>query len=613
MRLGVFLGAVLPLLATGNQDSPVQTRPVAWIPWSDDVFARAQREKRLVLLDLQAVWCHWCHVMEETTYRDPEVARIIAEHYLAVQVDQDSRPDLSNRYEDYGWPATIVFRGDGVELAKRSGYIPPKPMASMLQAFVDDPTPGPSAPPTRETAGSGSTSLSPELRAELERIHASQFDREHGGWGFANKWLDPPSVEYSLARRRNGEKRTNGGKPGAADGAADPAPGFDAMARRTLDAALALVDPVWGGVYQYSTGGDFKEPHFEKIMSFQADDLRIYALAHATYRDARYRDAAQAIHRFLHGFLTGQGGAFFTSMDADLVQGEHSGEYFALSDAERRKRGVPRIDTHTYARENGWAIRGLAGLYAWTGDESALSEARTAAEWILAHRTLPGGGFRHGESDPAGPYLGDTLAMGQAFLALHETTGERRWLVHAEQAAEFLGGKFAAKDAGFVTAAAAATPAASAAPAFESPRNRGENIDVARFANLLFRYTGKDAHRKLAEAAMRYVSTPEIAKKPFTSGVLLADLEMSSDPLHVVVVGKKSDAKALALFRAALALPSSYRRIEWWDPAEGPLPNAGTEYPELDRPAAFACAGGRCSSPAYEAADVSARVEALSR
>jgi uncharacterized protein YyaL (SSP411 family) len=593
MKLSVLLSALLPLFATGPQAPAVQKAPVAWLPWSDDVFARAKRERKLVLLDLQAVWCHWCHVMEETTYRDPEVVKILAEHYLSVQVDQDSRPDLSNRYEDYGWPATIVFRGDGVELAKRSGYIPPKPMASMLQAFVDDPTPGPSAPPAKESPGSGSTSLSPELRAELE-----------------NKWLDPPSVEYSLARRQSGEKSREKatGKEGAAD--------FDAMARRTLDAALALVDPVWGGVYQYSTGGDFKEPHFEKIMSFQADDVRIYALAHAIYGEARYRDAAQAIHRFLHGFLTGPDGAFFTSMDADLVQGEHSSEYFALSDGERRKRGLPRIDTHVYARENGWAIRGLAGLYAWTGDESALAEARKAAEWILAHRTLSGGGFRHGESDPAGPFLGDTLAMGQAFLALHEATGERRWLVHAEQAAEFLGGKFAAKDAGFVSSAApsaSASPAASPSPGFESPRNRGENIDVARFANLLFRYTAKEAHRKLAEQAMRYVSTPEIAKKPFTSGVLLADLEMSSDPLHVVVVGKKSDAKALALFRAALALPSSYRRIEWWDPAEGPLPNADTEYPELDRPAAFACAGGRCSSPAYEAADVSVRVEAISR
>ena len=84
------------------------------------------REKRLVLLDLVAVWCHWCHVMEETTYRDPEVVAQIRAHFVAVRVDQDSRPDLSNRYEDYGWPATVIFDADGHELVKFAGYIPPR-------------------------------------------------------------------------------------------------------------------------------------------------------------------------------------------------------------------------------------------------------------------------------------------------------------------------------------------------------------------------------------------------------------------------------------------------------------------------------------------------------
>ena len=561
---------------------------ISWQPWSDDIFERARRERKLVLLDLEAVWCHWCHVMEETTYSDPAVVRLVGERYLAVKVDQDSRPDLSNRYEDYGWPATIVFRGDGVELAKRSGYIPPRPMASMLQAFADDPTPGPSARDAAKFAISESTSLASDgestslgtdLRLELEAQNASEFDREHGGWGFANKWLDPPSVEYALARRAE-------------------LPDADLMARKTLDAALALVDPVWGGVYQYSTGGVWSEPHFEKIMSFQAEDLRVWALAHAAYGDPKYGDAAQAIHRFLARFLTGPDGAFLTSMDADLVQGEHSASYFALGDAERRALGLPRIDAHVYARENGWAIRGLAGLYAWTGDESALAEAKRAAEWIDAHRGIDGGGFRHGEADAAGPYLGDTLAMGQAALALYETTADRAWLERAEAAAGFIDRTFRAEDAGFVTAKG-------------FPRNRSENVEVARFANLLRRYTGKAGHEAIAKSAMRYLSTPGIAKKPFASAVLLADRELAGEPVHVVVVGKKGDTKALALFRAALALPASYRRVEWWDPAEGALPNADVEYPVLEKPAAFACAGERCSSPAYEPEDVAQRIRAL--
>ena len=109
---------------------------IDWQPWSEEVFERACAENRFVFLDLGAVWCHWCHVMEDITYRDPEVIRLLRSRYIAVRVDQDSRPDLSNRYEDYGWPATIVFDANGNEIVKRQGYIPPGPMASMLQAII---------------------------------------------------------------------------------------------------------------------------------------------------------------------------------------------------------------------------------------------------------------------------------------------------------------------------------------------------------------------------------------------------------------------------------------------------------------------------------------------
>src|SRR5271163_2556049 len=94
-----------------------EVAPIDWEPWSDSVFAKAKSEGRFVLLDLGTTWCHWCHVMEEVTYRDAAVTGLVRQRYLAVRVDADSRPDLSNRYEDYGWPATIVFNSDGSEIA----------------------------------------------------------------------------------------------------------------------------------------------------------------------------------------------------------------------------------------------------------------------------------------------------------------------------------------------------------------------------------------------------------------------------------------------------------------------------------------------------------------
>src|SRR5262249_30654899 len=85
--------------AGGAAEARAGETAVAWQGWSDAVFARAAREHRLVLLDLGAVWCHWCHVMEETTYKDPDVTALLRDHFVAVRVDQDARPDLSNRYE----------------------------------------------------------------------------------------------------------------------------------------------------------------------------------------------------------------------------------------------------------------------------------------------------------------------------------------------------------------------------------------------------------------------------------------------------------------------------------------------------------------------------------
>jgi len=225
---------------------PTVGQPAGSIPWqefSDEAFARAKREGRLVLLDLGAVWCHWCHVMEQTTYRDPTVVALVSGHFVAVRVDQDARPDLSNRYEDYGWPATVIFDATGKELVKFSGYVPPPRMISLLQAVIDDPTPGPSAralAPSRLAQASAPVglSLSPKLLGELERLLVERYDEEHAG-----------------------------------------------------------------------------------------------------------------------------------------TKGQHAAEYFALPDAERRRLGIPRVDTHVYTRETAWAAYGLLALHEATGDAAYRREA----------------------------------------------------------------------------------------------------------------------------------------------------------------------------------------------------------------------------------------------
>ncbi len=171
---------------------------IHWVGWSDDLFVRAQKEHKLVILDLQAIWCHWCHVMEENTYSDPAVIRLINDHYIAVKVDQDARPDLSNRYEDYGWPATVVFDSTGRELVKRQGYVPPKPMATMLKACVDDPTPGPSIVAEEPVRPADAPGVSESLHKQLEKRIVDNFDDKAAGWGTIHKFVDADTIDYCL-------------------------------------------------------------------------------------------------------------------------------------------------------------------------------------------------------------------------------------------------------------------------------------------------------------------------------------------------------------------------------------------------------------------------------
>jgi len=561
-----------------------------WVGWSDEVFAQARRENRFVLLDLEAVWCHWCHVMAETTYRDPDVVRLLKARYITVRVDQDARPDLSNRYEDYGWPATVVFDGKGKEIVKRQGYLPPGDMASMLQAIIDDPTPGPSVVPEQKVVYS-SKAISPALRTELGKDYLAGYDTNEGGWGFGHKYLDWDSVELAMVRAKAGDAHAA------------------RMVQQTLTGEEHLVDPVWGGVYQYSTDGVWSNPHFEKIMSMQAENLRIFSMGYAQFGDVSALKAAQAIRGYMENFLLGPDGAFYTSQDADVVDGEHSAAYFRLTDAARRKEGIPRIDKHEYARENGWAAAGLAEFYVATGDAKALAESKRAVEWVEANRALPGGGFRHDAKDAAGPYLGDSIAMARAYLALYEVTADRPMLAHAEETMRYIEKNFRARggsgQAGYVTSKEPTDRVYVVHP------QRDENVMVARTANLLFYYTGDAEFQKMAQEAMRYLAAGPIARRLPVASTLLVDYELSRPPLHLTIVGHKDDPAAQALFQAAVRYPVWYKRLEWWDTREGRLPNPDVQYPEMQKAAAFICTNRTCSPPIFQAEALPVKVDRL--
>lgn len=585
IRIAALLLTALAATPSIAADAP------KWSHWDDDLFARAQAEKRFVILDLEAVWCHWCHVMEKTTYADPKVRELLAEKYLPVRVDQDANPDLSSRYGDWGWPATIVFGPDGSEIAKIRGYIEPERMQALLKAIIDDPTPGPSVGEAFEIKPATSAFLDKEQRTALAKNFDESYEEALGGWGENQKYIDADSMDLAITRAEAGDATAA------------------KRARQTLDAAIALIDPVWGGVYQYSEGGSWTRVHFEKIMSFQAQYLRQYSQAYALWKDPKYLAAARSIERYLAEFMTSPNGAFYVSQDADLNHDTDGHVYYALAAGERRKLGMPRIDKNLYARENGWAISGLSAYYNVTNETKALETAERAAKWVIENRALPNGGFRHGEKDRGGPFLGDNVAMGQAFLDLYAATGNRDWLSRAARTGDFVA-TFRDEAGGFATSKTAEGKSGVLA---KPARLIEDQVQVARFMNLLNRYFGNDGYREQAAHAMRYLAGASVAMPRPLPGVLLADEELAVEPTHITIVGHKGDIRAEKLHALGRALPARYKRLEWLDLREGKLPNPDVEYPDLGEPAAFACSNRICSFPSFNAEELRATVTQMAK
>lgn len=569
--LGLF--ALLFLLGTAAHAGPLDNKDGFWSEWSEATFARATAEKKFVIVSLQSWWCPWCHVMNRDTWKNDEVRATLKDHFIPVHVDQDSRPDISQRYDRWGWPATIIFGPDGTEIVKLRGFYSPQFLVPILKETIKDPSPvdyGTVGGPERgRTLANG---LGDAQRSEILGFLDKAYDRDNGGWS-KSKLVDGPTLGWFLDRAKAGDKEA------------------EARLRRTLTAMIAAIDKETGGISQVMLKPDWSVPSREFPMFAQQAGIAAYARAAVMFGDPAYRDAADRIYGFLKTRLAAPGGGFYASMG--MAEGE------------------PGVDKRQYARETGQAIQGLAAYYDSTGIKDAVALATTAADWALRERSLPGGGFRHAERDAAGPYLADTVEMAAALLALHRSTGERKWLTAAAAAADFIERTFIdPKTGGFL---ASASPDAPHLP--KPIKQREDNVTATRFFTLLAFYTGEKKYREIAEADMGYLASPPILDAyGFLPDVLLAEEELRNEPVHVTIVGAKDDPRSVALYAGALSYPLAYKRAEWWDKREGKLANPDVDYPDFpDGPAAFACTRTFCSLPVTDPAAIPAQLDRLQR
>lgn len=497
--------AKAPTTAGYVEGAPREELP--WASFSAETFARAKAERKYVVMDGSAEWCHWCHVMEATTYHDPEVRKILDAHFIAVKVDVDSRPDLEERYGDWGWPATVIFSPDATELGKYRGYIAPERFVAILREVVASKVaeqPASAIAPKKEPAPR--RALSEEHLAWIQ--HATDveldeyFDEDEGGWGRTQKAPLGMDNLWMLSKAARGDEEAK------------------RKVLFTLDKQSKLIDPVWGGIYQYSAARDWDHAHFEKLMTFQAPALESYAKAYELTRDPKQLARAQKIRGYVDRFMTSPAGGFYTTQDADLNAHDRtkpfmSGhDYYALGEAERLARGLPRIDTHEYGRENGITIGAYVALYEATMDATALATAEKAARRILAtHATRRGGishdAFANGE-EPEVLFLSDNAAFGWGLMRLHEATKGEEWLRAARAIADFMLAELADEDGGGLFANTKDPDAVGVFAVRRVPME--ENVMALRMLARLTRATHDARYAVAIDRVLRAIATPEEIK-----------------------------------------------------------------------------------------------------
>src|SRR5437899_350391 len=405
---------------------PNRAAEIAWRPWGERAFQEAQVTDKPVLLAISAVWCHWCHVMDETSYSDPEVIKLVNDRYVAVRVDNDQRPDVNRRYNMGGWPTTAFLTPDG-EIIHGGTYVPPEAMRSYLDEVSEiwRAERGELAKRVaevrekeREARAAKPGQLSGEIIDAVGSIVRGQYDPQFGGFGREPKFPQPKILRFLL-----GEHRRHG------------YPELATMLHKTL-AAMAgggMYDRVEGGFFRYSTTRQWEVPHFEKMLEDNAELLAVYAEAHRSFPDAGYDRVVRDVIRWMDAVLWRDDvKAFAGSQDADEV-------YYELDGAGREKHGAPFVDKTIYTNWNALAVPAYVPAADALADDAIEERAHQVVRAIAARMVVsPERQLMHfdrGEGPRVADLLGDWAAFLQAALDEYETGKHRPALAGAIQAA----------------------------------------------------------------------------------------------------------------------------------------------------------------------------------
>ena len=341
-------------------------QPIQWHEWGEEAFASAQRANKPMLLDIGAVWCHWCHVMDRESYDDAEVAAIVNEHFIAVKVDRDERPDIDSRYQaavsavsgQGGWPLTAFLTPDGKPFYGGT-YFPPndgygrpsfkRVLTSIANAYkekhgdvVEQAKMLESAIAQAESFAGRSGRVSWSIIAAIQKSAFGMFDPQHGGFGQAPKFPHPSVLDLLIeryARTAAGaslRRTAEGGRPHM--NLADDGEQLHNVVVTTLEhmANGGVYDQLAGGFHRYSVDERWVVPHFEKMCYDNSELLKNYVHAYQATGSEFFAGVARDIIRWMDEWLSDrERGGFYASQDADISM-DDDGDYFTWTLDETR-------------------------------------------------------------------------------------------------------------------------------------------------------------------------------------------------------------------------------------------------------------------------------------
>jgi uncharacterized protein YyaL (SSP411 family) len=330
-------------------------QPIQWHEFGEEAFAAARAANKPVLLDIGAVWCHWCHVMDRESYDDAEVAAIVNEHYIAVKVDRDERPDIDSRYQaavgaltgQGGWPLTAFLTPDGKPFYGGT-YFPPadqygrpslkRVLLSIAQAYREKHGEVLEQAQMVESAISQAESFSVDggkvsatvVDAILDSAR-KMFDEVNGGFGSAPKFPHPAALDLVMDQYvRTTDRGANDSDASNEELRTIFVTTLEKMARG------GVYDQLAGGFHRYSVDERWIVPHFEKMCYDNSELLKNYVHAYQATGDEFFAGVARDIIRWMDEWLSDPAhGGFYASQDADYSM-DDDGDYFTWTLAETK-------------------------------------------------------------------------------------------------------------------------------------------------------------------------------------------------------------------------------------------------------------------------------------